>query len=58
MRTPVLREILTYLGTKIEQETALNFPSKHQFQKVANATGKAFADRAIILLDKIKLLFK
>jgi hypothetical protein len=41
----------------IEQGTALNSPSKHRFQKLANAAEKAFADRAI-LLDENKLLFE
>ena len=57
MRTPVTWESLTYLRTKFEQETALNSPSKHRFQKLANTTEKAFADRAI-LLDENKLLFE
>ena len=36
---------------------ALDSPSKHRFQKLANAAEKAFADRAI-LLDENKLLFE
>ncbi len=45
------------MRTLIEQGTALNFPHKHRFQKLANAAGKAFADRAI-LLDENRLLFE
>ena len=40
-----------------EQETALNSPGKHRFQKLANTAEKAFADRAI-LLDENKFLFE
>jgi hypothetical protein len=57
LHTPVTCESLTYLRTKIEQETALNSPSKYRFQKVANAAEEAFADR-VILLDENKLLFQ
>ena len=57
MHTPVTRESLTCLRTKFEQETALTSPCRRQFQKLANAAEKAFADRAI-LLDENKLLFE
>jgi hypothetical protein len=48
---------LTYLRTKIEQGTALDSPTRYHFQKLANATEKAFADRSI-LLDENRLLFE
>jgi hypothetical protein len=57
LRTPVTYESLTHIQTMIKQGTALNSPSKHRFQKLANAAEKAFADRAI-LLDENKLLFE
>jgi hypothetical protein len=56
LHTPVTCESLIDLRAKIEQGTALDPPSKRRFQKLANATEKAFADRAI-LLDENKLLF-
>jgi DDE superfamily endonuclease len=57
LRTPVTWENLACLRTKIEQGAALNSPSRHRFQKLANAAEKAFADRTI-LLDENRLLFE
>jgi hypothetical protein len=57
LRTPVTYEGLTDIRLIIEQGTALNSPSKHRFQKLANGTEKTFVDRAI-LLDENKLLFE
>jgi DDE superfamily endonuclease len=57
LRTPVTWESLTCLRTKIEQGSALDSPTRHYFQKLANATEKAFADRSI-LLDENRLLFE
>jgi DDE superfamily endonuclease len=57
LRTPVTYESLTDIRTMIERGTVLDSPSKHRFQKLANAAEKAFADRAI-LLDENKLLFE
>jgi hypothetical protein len=57
LHTPVTWESLTCLRTKIEQGPTLDPPSKYRFQKLANATEKAFIDRAI-LLDEKKLLFE
>lgn len=54
--TPVNYESLTFLRTKIEQNTAFDSPDSHRIQKLANAAEKAFADRAI-LLDENKTLF-
>lgn len=48
---------MTCLRTKIEQGSALDSPTRHHFQKLANATEKAFADRSI-LLDENRLLFE
>lgn len=55
LRTPVTWESLTCLQTKIEQSTALDFPTRHCFQKFAKATGNYLADRTI-LLDENRLL--
>jgi hypothetical protein len=41
------------MRTMIEQGTALNSPHKHRFQKLANAAEKAFADRAILLENRL-----
>jgi hypothetical protein len=57
LRTPVTFTGLADMRIMIEQGTTLNSPSKHRFQKLANAAEKAFADRTI-LLDENKLLFK
>jgi hypothetical protein len=57
LHTPVTWESLTRLRTKIEHGPALDSPSRHHFQKLANATEKLFADRAI-LLDENRLLFE
>ena len=57
LRTPVIWEGLTCLRTKIERGPALAPPIIHHFQKLANATEKLFADRAI-LLDENSLLFQ
>ena len=57
LHTPVTWESLTCLRTKIEQGSALDSPTKYHFQKLANATEKAFADRTI-LLDENRLLFE
>ena len=57
LHTPVTWESLMCLRTKIEQGSALDSPTKHHFQKLANATEKAFADRTI-LLDENRLLFE
>jgi hypothetical protein len=57
LHTPVTWESLTCLRTKIEQGSALDSPTKHHFQKLANTTEKAFADRTI-LLDENRLLFE
>ena len=57
LHTPVTWESLTCLRTKIEQVSALGSPTKYHFQKLANATEKAFADRTI-LLDENRLLFE
>jgi hypothetical protein len=46
--TPVTYESFTYLRTKIEQNTALDSPGTYRIQKLANATEKLFADRAIL----------
>lgn len=54
--TPGTHEGLTFLRTKLEQNTALGSPSKHHVQKLANATEKLFAERAI-LLDENSTLF-
>jgi hypothetical protein len=50
-------ESLTCLRSKIEQDSALDSPIRYHFQKLANATEKAFADRTI-LLDENRLLFE
>ena len=55
--TPVTWESLTCLRTKIEQGSSFNSPTRYHFQKLANATEKAFADRTI-LFDENKLLFE
>ena len=57
LHTPVTWGSLTCLRTKIEQGSALDSPTRHHFQKLANATEKAFADRTI-LLDENRLLFE
>jgi hypothetical protein len=57
LHTPVTWESWTCLRTKIEQGSTLDSPTKHHFQKLANATEKAFADRTI-LLDENRLLFE
>ena len=46
-----------YLRTKFKQGSALDSPTRHHFQKLVNATEKAFADRTI-LLDENRLLFE
>jgi hypothetical protein len=48
LRTPVTYESLAYIRSMIKQGTALNSPSKYHFQKLANASEKAFADRDIL----------
>jgi hypothetical protein len=48
---------VTCLRTKIERGSALDSPTRYHFQKLANATEKAFADRSI-LLDENRLLFE
>lgn len=45
------------LRTKIEQGSSFDSPTRHHFQKLADATEKAFADRTI-LLDENRLLFE
>ena len=57
LQTPVTWEGFTCLRTKIEQGSTLASPTQHHFQKLANATEKLFADRAI-LLDENRLLFQ
>jgi hypothetical protein len=54
--TPVTYKSLTFLRTKIEQNTALDSPDSYGIQKLANAAENAFTDRAI-LLDENKTLF-
>lgn len=54
---PVTYESFTYLRTKIEQNTALDSPGIFRIQKLANATEKLFAERAI-LLDENSTLCK
>ena len=54
--TPITYESLTFLRTKIKQNTALAPPNSHCIQRLADAVEKAFADRAI-LLDENKTLF-
>jgi hypothetical protein len=50
-------ESLTCLRTKIEQGSALDSLTTNHFQKLANASEKAFADHTI-LLDENRLLFE
>jgi hypothetical protein len=57
LQTPVTWEGFTCLRSKIEQGPAFASPTHRQFQKLANATEKLFADRAI-LLDENRLLFQ
>jgi len=57
LQTPVTREGFTCLRTRTEQGPAFASPTNRQFQKLANATEKLFADRAI-LLDENTLLFQ
>lgn len=57
LQTPVTWEGFTCLRTRIEQGAALASPTQRQFRKIANATEKLFADRAI-LLDENRLLFQ
>ncbi len=55
--TPVTWESLMCIRTKIEQGSALDSPTRHHFQKLANAMEKAFPNRTIHL-DEHRLLFK
>ncbi len=57
LRTPVTKESMTCLPTKIEQCAALDLISKFHVQKLANTTEKAFADRTIPL-NVNRILFK
>ena len=56
-QTPVTWEGFICLRTKIEQGSTLASPTQRHFRKLANATEKLFADRAI-LLDENRLLFQ
>jgi hypothetical protein len=49
LQTPLTREGFTGLRTKTDSDPALASPTQRQFQKLANATEKLFADRAILL---------
>jgi len=53
--TPVTYESLTYLRTRIEQNTALDSPGTHDVQKLANTAEKAFAERTILREENRKL---
>jgi hypothetical protein len=57
LQTPATWEGFAGLRTKIEHSPALASPTQRQFQKLANATEKLFADRAI-LLDENRLFFQ
>ncbi len=57
LHTPMTYESLAHLRMVIEQGTALNSPYKPYFKKLANATDKALADRAI-LHNENRVLFE
>ena len=57
LQTPLTWEGFTGLRTRIEHGPALASPTQRQFQNLANATEKLFANRAI-LPNENRLLFQ